>query len=231
MEKQLTYLSTAYFCMKNNTWTRLTLLRASSQKTIAAKLARFLPKEVLDLLVSRYTIWFGGILIGLSLFIEENHRRSELAMYVLPKALESTWATLRGRGLVFRTGKYGDAMVSAVSSLKPRAEPFAAYRRRNGNGHGMLRSPLPLPDRTADYSPQSTYQARFRFPAHIICILIIFFRTTHTTSRHLYAGFCINSSDQISCLSCQIATVYLVLFCLLLELSPQSTSDSPSPCT
>lgn len=138
MENQLTCYSTAYFCMKNNTWTRLTLLRESSQKTIVAKLARFLPKEVLELLVSRYTIWFGGILIGLSLFIEENHRRSELAMYVLPKALESAWATLRGRGLVFRTGKYGDAMVSALLSLKPRANLFAAYRRRNGNGHGML---------------------------------------------------------------------------------------------
>lgn len=33
-------------------------------------------------------------------------------MYVLPKGLESAWIMARGKGLVFKTGKYGDVMVS-----------------------------------------------------------------------------------------------------------------------
>jgi hypothetical protein len=33
-------------------------------------------------------------------------------MYVLPKGLESAWTSARGKGLVFRTGKHGSALVS-----------------------------------------------------------------------------------------------------------------------
>ena len=44
--------------------------------------------------------------------MEEKRRRGELAMYVLPKGLESAWIMARGKGLVFRTGQYGEALVS-----------------------------------------------------------------------------------------------------------------------
>jgi len=47
----------------------------------------------------------------MSLFLEAKRRRGELAMYVLPKALESAWVMARGKGLVFRTGEYGQVLV------------------------------------------------------------------------------------------------------------------------
>ena len=34
-------------------------------------------------------------------------------MYVLPKGLESIWVTAREKGLVFRTGKWGDVLLAA----------------------------------------------------------------------------------------------------------------------
>ncbi|KAG8957389.1 hypothetical protein FRC03_010200 [Tulasnella sp. 419] len=47
-------------------------------------------------LLSKPMWWLGGILSGLSLFVEERRRREELAMYVLPKGLESGWKLFRG---------------------------------------------------------------------------------------------------------------------------------------
>ncbi|KAG8881283.1 hypothetical protein FRB99_004732, partial [Tulasnella sp. 403] len=46
-------------------------------------------------LMSKPVWWFGGILSGLSLFVEDRKRRGELAMYVLPKGLESGWKLFR----------------------------------------------------------------------------------------------------------------------------------------
>jgi hypothetical protein len=51
------------------------------------------------------------------LFVEERRRRGELAMYVLPKGLESAWVMARGKGLVCKTGQYGEVIVSAVSRI------------------------------------------------------------------------------------------------------------------
>ncbi len=39
-------------------------------------------------------------------------------MYVLPKSLESLWIAARGKGLVFRTGKWGEPLVSVSGTLK-----------------------------------------------------------------------------------------------------------------
>lgn len=69
---------------------------------------------MVDFLVSKPSFWLGGLLTGLSLFVEEKRRRAELAMYVLPKGLESAWVMARGKGLVFGTGQYGDVLVSAA---------------------------------------------------------------------------------------------------------------------
>ena len=60
------------------------------------------------------SFWVLGLASGLSLFVEEKRRRGELAMYVLPKGLESIWLTARGKGLVFRTGKWGDVILMAL---------------------------------------------------------------------------------------------------------------------
>jgi len=48
------------------------------------------------ILVTKPAWWLGGILAGLSLLVEERKRREELAMYVLPKGLESGWKLFRG---------------------------------------------------------------------------------------------------------------------------------------
>jgi len=56
------------------------------------------------------------MLAGLSLFVEEKRRRAELAMYVLPKGLESAWVMARGKGLVFKTGQWGDILLTAVGT-------------------------------------------------------------------------------------------------------------------
>ncbi|KAI5993461.1 hypothetical protein EDD15DRAFT_2387989 [Pisolithus albus] len=69
----------------------------SSQKTFK------LPKSIINFFVSKYSYALGG-------FLEERRRRGELAMYALPKAMESAWLTARGKGWVFRTGSAGEAL-------------------------------------------------------------------------------------------------------------------------
>lgn len=44
--------------------------------------------------------WMMGFATCLSLFVEEKKRRGELAMYVMPKALESAWSIARRRAYV-----------------------------------------------------------------------------------------------------------------------------------
>jgi hypothetical protein len=51
---------------------------------------------------------------GLSLFVEAKRRRGELAMYVLPKGLESAWIMARGKGWVFKTGNWGESLVGVL---------------------------------------------------------------------------------------------------------------------
>jgi len=72
------------------------------------------PAWLLAALVSKASFWLGGLLAGLSVLMEAKHRRGELAMYVLPKGLESAWVAARGKGLVFRTGKHGNALLTAM---------------------------------------------------------------------------------------------------------------------
>ena len=69
----------------------------------------------MDLLISKGSFFFGGLLTGISLFVEEKRRRAELAMYVLPKGLESAWIMARGKGYVFKTGNYGESLVGTVA--------------------------------------------------------------------------------------------------------------------
>ncbi|KAI0312802.1 hypothetical protein OF83DRAFT_1066610 [Amylostereum chailletii] len=94
----------SYFCGKGNLYRVL-----SSGKTAFKP-----PAWLIALLISKPSYWLGGMLSGLSLFLEAKHRRPELAMYVLPKGLESAWVMARGKGLVFRTGQYGEALLTAI---------------------------------------------------------------------------------------------------------------------
>lgn len=62
---------------------------------------------------SKYMYWFFGLLPGLSLFIEEKRRRSELAMYVTPKALESIWRIWQSHRVVPHI-PYGEVYLAAI---------------------------------------------------------------------------------------------------------------------
>lgn len=90
-----------YYCFKH--WLHSVLIKHTS-----------LPQHVVDILISKGSFWFGGIIAGLSIFIEKPQRRAELAMYVLPKGLETLWVTAQGHGWVMRTGNYGDILVSFI---------------------------------------------------------------------------------------------------------------------
>lgn len=86
-------------------------LRSPASHSILSVLAKRIPQPMVDFLLSKPSFWIGGLLSGLSLFLEEKRRRPELAMYVLPKGLESAWVMARGKGLVFGFGQYGDILV------------------------------------------------------------------------------------------------------------------------
>lgn len=78
--------SIAYFCIKHNLW-------------LSPRL-KWIPPHIRLALVSRASWWLGGLLSGFSLFVEDPRRRGELAMYVLPRGLESAWGVMRRRGWV-----------------------------------------------------------------------------------------------------------------------------------
>ena len=102
------------FCYKHQLHKIITLLRtgARSPSMLTSPLTH-LPQWVVDLLISKASFWLPGFAAGLSLFVEEKRRRGELAMYVLPKGLESAWVMARGKGWVFRTGKWGKTLLTA----------------------------------------------------------------------------------------------------------------------
>lgn len=72
---------------------------------------------MIDLLIAKFSFWVPGFMAGLSLFVEEKRRRGELAMYVLPKGLESAWIMARGKGYVVGRGWWGEGLVRILSFL------------------------------------------------------------------------------------------------------------------
>ncbi|PWN94424.1 hypothetical protein FA10DRAFT_291704 [Acaromyces ingoldii] len=58
------------------------------------------PTWVKDFLTSTAVHWLAGFATCLSLFVEHSRRRTELAMYVLPKGMESAWSVARQRSWV-----------------------------------------------------------------------------------------------------------------------------------
>ena len=137
-------MCTAYFCGKHNLYHKLMALRnTSSGRSLLAMLAKRLPPVWIELLISKYSFFLGGLLSGLSLFVEEKRRREELAMYVLPKGLESAWVMARGKGWVFGMGRYGDALVSVYARRNESQAIDHAFicivdGYRDGHGDGKL---------------------------------------------------------------------------------------------
>ncbi|TFK28921.1 hypothetical protein FA15DRAFT_664558 [Coprinopsis marcescibilis] len=97
------------YCYKHKLHRALTILSNTPTSVF-----RHLPQSTIDLLVSKPAYWLTGAAAGLSLLVEAKRRRGELAMYVLPKGLESAWVMARGKGLVFKTGKWGDVILTSV---------------------------------------------------------------------------------------------------------------------
>jgi hypothetical protein len=67
---------------------------SSLGKWVLGSVLGLTPERLRSLLVSPVSFCAPGLATGLALFIEEKRRRPELAMYVLPKALESFWLVL-----------------------------------------------------------------------------------------------------------------------------------------
>lgn len=157
----------AFFCFKHNLWLRLMALRSATSRDALAKLVKLLPQHMIDFLLSKPSFYLGGMLCGLSLFVEEARRRPELAMYVLPKGLESLWVMARGKGLVFKTGRWGEVLVrtswsilawctpTAVQPLMPPIVHGRCYEHGHGESHHTLSFP---PQVTNCHTAQSTYQ-------------------------------------------------------------------------
>ncbi|KAM5542337.1 hypothetical protein V8D89_003796 [Ganoderma adspersum] len=103
-----------FFCAKHNLYENIVLAKAPGARSFLSIIARRLPPGWAELLISKQSFFLGGLLSGLSLFVEEKRRREELAMYVLPKGLESAWVMARGKGWVFGLGQYGDALLTAI---------------------------------------------------------------------------------------------------------------------
>ncbi|KAG5651486.1 hypothetical protein H0H81_008486 [Sphagnurus paluster] len=121
------------YCYKHKLHKYLTLLRLT--KTTSANPLRLLPQWLTDVLVSKASFWFPGFMAGLSLFVEAKRRRGELAMYVLPKGLESAWIMARGKGLVFRTGNLGETWLTALGM----AMIMSAYQNDPQHLSGLVR--------------------------------------------------------------------------------------------
>jgi hypothetical protein len=83
------------------------------------------------------TLLLPGFLTCLSLFAEDKKRRVELALYVLPKAMDSFWSIGRRKGYIPRIPQ-GD-LVLASSGL---AMVMGCYRNQPDKLSGLVRSLL-----------------------------------------------------------------------------------------
>jgi len=127
------------FCGKHNLHRYLTLLRRGITPASAlSSPLKSIPQWIIELLISKASFAFLGGAAGLSLFVEEKRRRGELAMYVLPKGLESAWVMARGKGWVFRTGKWGETLLTAIGM----AMVMATYQNDPQHLSGLFRRTL-----------------------------------------------------------------------------------------
>lgn len=184
---------------------------AATSHPLLSAFARTVPQSFLDVLLSKPVYWFLGVLSGLSLFVEEKRRREELAMYVLPKGLESAWVMARGKGLVFRTGEFGEVLVR-VFSRTLRAIWWLIHLRFSSTQWGWewswcvdsissreTRRLTLLWWRVSDYLSGNALASRGVrcLVDSALTFLVRIHRTTLNTSPASFAGSCISSSDRI----------------------------------
>ena len=132
-----------FYCTENYLlgYFRITAALCAKTQLYISRFSKHLPASLRESLISKTSFWVLGLLSGLSLLIEQKHRRGELAMYVLPKGLESAWKMMRGRGWVVFV-PFGESIVSRGYLFSDSAyhnvplSYFAAVRYWNGHGHG-----------------------------------------------------------------------------------------------
>ena len=64
--------------------------------------------------VDRLNVIIAGFLCTFGILWEPAHRRSELAIYFIPRFLEASWATLEKRGYV-QSFQYGEVLIFAIA--------------------------------------------------------------------------------------------------------------------
>ncbi|WVO12586.1 hypothetical protein L204_100191 [Cryptococcus depauperatus] len=92
-------------------------------------------QKLRDLLKKKQVFWAMGFTTCLSLLLEEKKRRAELAMYVLPKALESAWSSAKRRAWVpivpFGEAVLGMAAMGMVmDAYKHQPEAMSGFVRK-----------------------------------------------------------------------------------------------------
>lgn len=116
-------------CFKNQSHEFLSTLTPSSP---LYPFVQKIPKSIIDSLVSKYSFFVPGLFSGLALFVEEvsytikwlyvidksfslckKRRRPELAMYVLPKGLESLWIVATGK-VGLKRWRGGESLLTAI---------------------------------------------------------------------------------------------------------------------
>ncbi|GAA6061716.1 hypothetical protein JCM10212_004948 [Sporobolomyces blumeae] len=107
------------------------------QRNIYEQYSGRLPEWLMKIVLHKSYYWFSGFATCLSLFIEEKKRRRELAMYVLPRGLESLWSTLRQKSYVpFVPG--GEVLLTSMGL----AMVMSTYQRNPASLSGLVRSVL-----------------------------------------------------------------------------------------
>jgi len=143
------------------------LLFDSSRLPIPLPLPLTLSLRKLTLEMPLY--WIGGFCSGLSLFVEAERRRGELAMYIMLKALESPWVAVNGKdNPSARRRVLGKAAFVAAAMGMVMVSPLLA---------DVLKWEAKI---FMDHNPHSTYQM-IRSIYQVWC-----------------GAFCISSSDPIS---------------------------------
>ncbi|KAI9344244.1 hypothetical protein BDR26DRAFT_1005960 [Obelidium mucronatum] len=66
---------------------------------------------------NRYLFWLNGFISSAAIFIEDEKRRSELAMYVLPRGMDALYRTLYSKSLIFRVPHFEVGMFSVATGL------------------------------------------------------------------------------------------------------------------
>ncbi|CAK9784219.1 unnamed protein product [Cutaneotrichosporon oleaginosum] len=93
-----------------------------------------IPNLLRRILNRKENLWVMGFLNAASLFAEEKRRRAELAMYVLPKALESAWSAARRRAYVPLV-PFGETILGAAAM----AMVMDAYKHSPDSLSGIVR--------------------------------------------------------------------------------------------